>query len=151
MQQQSSETAEEDVQESLSELQKLASFSVTASLPAPAVLQSLQRLMSLYVKMWFNLRTLVFEIFFQESDVLAAAERIQQRLTEMMMVSEVAASTSSKGAILQEMQLYPHEKLQLHIDCLNALGEIISIEDVDDMGGVVSVIHAFFLTFFFFL
>jgi hypothetical protein len=27
------------------------------------------------------------------------------------------------------------EQLQVHMDCMNALGEIVSIEDVDDMGG----------------
>ena len=37
-----------------------------------------------------------------------------------------------------DMYLHPHEKLQLHMDCLNALGEIVTVEDVDDMGGVVS-------------
>ena len=30
-----------------------------------------------------------------------------------------------------------HEQLQVHMDCLNAVGEIVSIEDVDDMGGSV--------------
>lgn len=27
------------------------------------------------------------------------------------------------------------EQLQVHMDCMNALGEIVAIEDVDDMGG----------------
>ena len=31
----------------------------------------------------------------------------------------------------------PVEQLQVHMDCLDALGEIVSIEDVDDMGGAV--------------
>lgn len=33
--------------------------------------------------------------------------------------------------------LQPSEQLQVHMDCLNAVGEIVSIEDVDDMGGSV--------------
>jgi len=34
--------------------------------------------------------------------------------------------------------LKPHEKLQVHMDIMNAVGEIVSIEDVDDLGGSVS-------------
>lgn len=35
-------------------------------------------------------------------------------------------------------KLVGDEKLQLHIDCMNALGEIVSLEDVNDLGGAVS-------------
>ena len=31
----------------------------------------------------------------------------------------------------------PHEKLQVHMDIMNAVGEIVTIEDVDDLGGSV--------------
>lgn len=34
--------------------------------------------------------------------------------------------------------LRPDEQLQVHMDCINAVGEIVAIEDVDDMGGSVS-------------
>lgn len=51
------------------------------------------------------------------------------------------AKTESKFAdniiALDDLKLLPHEKLQLHMDCVNALGEIVGVEDVDDMGGVV--------------
>lgn len=30
------------------------------------------------------------------------------------------------------------EFLQVHIDCMNSVGEIITIDDVDDLGGSVS-------------
>ena len=33
--------------------------------------------------------------------------------------------------------LRPHEKLQVHMDIMNAVGEIVTIEDVDDLGGSV--------------
>lgn len=36
--------------------------------------------------------------------------------------------------------LRPNEQLQVHMDCLNAVGEIVSIEDVDDMGGSVRLL-----------
>lgn len=38
--------------------------------------------------------------------------------------------------------LQGEEKLQLHIDCMNSLGEIVSLEDVNDLGGAVSVLTA---------
>lgn len=31
------------------------------------------------------------------------------------------------------------ERLQVHMDCMNAAGEVVAIEDVDDMGGAVSL------------
>ncbi len=106
--------------------------------------------MSLYVKLWFNLRTLVFETFLQQNDVLAAAELIQQKLTEMMSISTTSTnSTNSSDAALESINLFPHEKLQLHMDCLNALGEIISVNDVDDMGGVVRDVEIIFPMFIF--
>ena len=39
------------------------------------------------------------------------------------------------------LRLRPEEQLQVHMDCLNAVGEIVTIEDVDDMGG--SVRHSY--------
>lgn len=38
--------------------------------------------------------------------------------------------------------LRPNEQLQVHMDCMNAVGEIVSIEDVDDMGGSVGPVFA---------
>lgn len=37
-----------------------------------------------------------------------------------------------------ELDLLSTEQLQVHMDCMNAVGEIVTIEDVDDMGGSVS-------------
>lgn len=34
--------------------------------------------------------------------------------------------------------LAPSERLQVHMDCMNAAGDVVAIEDVDDMGGAVS-------------
>lgn len=47
------------------------------------------------------------------------------------------------------VQLLPHEKLQIHMDCLNALGEIVNVDDVDDMGGVVRELFIYSLRIFF--
>jgi len=38
---------------------------------------------------------------------------------------------------LSEVVLQPQEQLQVHMDCLNALGEVVSVDDVVDMGGTV--------------
>ncbi len=38
----------------------------------------------------------------------------------------------------QSIQLLPHEKLQIHMDCMNSIGEVITVDDVDDLGGAVS-------------
>ena len=42
---------------------------------------------------------------------------------------------SVKALGLEEVILLPSEELQVHMDCMNAIGEIVSIEDVDEMGG----------------
>ncbi len=32
------------------------------------------------------------------------------------------------------------ERLQVHMDCMNAVGAVVAVEDVDDMGGSVSAL-----------
>ena len=39
---------------------------------------------------------------------------------------------------LQDVVLLPGETLKLHMDCMNSYGQIITIDDVDEMGGSVS-------------
>ena len=46
---------------------------------------------------------------------------------------------------LDHIILLANERLQLHIDCMNAYSQIISIEDVDDMKGTVSLFISFFI------
>jgi hypothetical protein len=70
------EEMNETLEETLKELQKLSVMSRT-HLPSSATQFALQRLMTLYVKLWFNLRTLVYETFLTESDVLDAGSLIQ--------------------------------------------------------------------------
>ena len=36
---------------------------------------------------------------------------------------------------MEGVRLLPTEQLQVHMDCMNALGQLAAIEDVDDMGG----------------
>ena len=44
-------------------------------------------------------------------------------------------------ALVGGVVLRAPERLQVHMDCVNALGEIVAIEDVDDMGGSVRLVH----------
>jgi hypothetical protein len=129
---------EEEEEAHLNELQKLSTSTLTP--PSAPILSALHRLMALYIKLWFHLRSLVYETFLSEKDVLEAGTAIQQKLDDIMNNPRVSVSSPSLnfGLNLNEVFLHSHEKLQLHMDCLNAMGEIVNIEDVDDMGGVVS-------------
>lgn len=42
-----------------------------------------------------------------------------------------------KLAALWDTTLERSQQLQVHMDCMNALGQVVKIEDVDDMGGQV--------------
>jgi hypothetical protein len=50
------------------------------------------------------------------------------------MTGEVQLDNS---ADMNDVKLKSSERLQVHMDCLNAHGQIVGIEDVDDMGGQV--------------
>jgi hypothetical protein len=57
------------------------------------------------------------------------------------MIGEIAVKDSSMGEGFNSLHLVGSERLQVHMDCMNALGQIVRIEDVDDMGGLVSPIQ----------
>lgn len=40
---------------------------------------------------------------------------------------------------LGDVTLTGQERLQVHLDLMNGVGDIVTIEDVDDMGGSVSL------------
>lgn len=44
--------------------------------------------------------------------------------------------TGTGGAM--DVTLGAGERLQVHVDCVDGLGAVVTIEDVDDMGGSVS-------------
>lgn len=54
------------------------------------------------------------------------------------MIGDISAKDSSLGEEFHSLHLVGSEQLQVHMDCMNALGQIVKIEDVDDMGGLVS-------------
>jgi hypothetical protein len=51
------------------------------------------------------------------------------------------SSFSSSLSYLDDVVLLGSERLQVHMDCMNALGQVVAIEDVDDMGGSVRNMH----------
>lgn len=116
----------------------------------------LNRMQQLYVKLWLHLRRIVHDVFLLHHDVLEAGTEIQQRLVNVFSgnYSSYANQLDHLDDIsnMQEsIQLLPHEKLQLHMDCMNALGEVITVDDVDDMGGacwtyIRASVHGIYLT-----
>lgn len=56
------------------------------------------------------------------------AEQKDSDLEGPLLLPDVHLHSSSVG----------EERLQVHMDCMNAAGEVVAIEDVDDMGGAVS-------------
>ncbi len=51
--------------------------------------------------------------------------------------SESPDAFAKNISLLNSIRLESSEKLLVHMDCMNALGQIVKIEDVDDMGGQV--------------
>lgn len=99
--------------------------------------RDIQRLHSLYIKLWFSLRGLAHDVFLAATDVLDAGTEIQ-RLLNALLCNE---PLDDDFPYLQSLpgHLQGDERLQLHIDCMNALGEIVSLEDVNDLGGAVRI------------
>lgn len=80
--------------------------------------------------------------------LLSCAYVYLQRKLDLVMKGQMDAEQEGVNIFEQEQwrslaldaaswSLRPHEQLQVHMDCLNAVGEIVTIEDVDDMGGSV--------------
>jgi hypothetical protein len=40
-------------------------------------------------------------------------------------------------SLRQHTKLSATEKLNIHLDCMNSLGQVITVDDVDDIGGAV--------------
>jgi hypothetical protein len=105
---------------------------------SPSFLQSLEdikRMMSLYVKLWFALRVLVHDLFLSSRDVLTAATELQRQLNDVLRNANDNSNVEVEFSLSMAGTMQANESLPLHIDCMNALGEIIALEDVQDMGG----------------
>lgn len=56
---------------------------------------------------------------------------------EVKLQSEEDAQLGYCTAALNDVVLTGQERLQVHLDLMNGVGDIVTIEDVDDMGGSV--------------
>jgi len=99
--------------------------------------KSMLRIQGLYYKITCILRWTVRTIFATRTDVLEAGSEIQQTIDAIMKGRQSLASYGAEGTFLDGFTLdsAAGEKIQVHIDCMNAIGQVVSIDDVDDMGG----------------
>lgn len=118
------------------------------------VTTSLQRLESLYSKLYIYMRRIVKVAFATHCDVLEAGTYLQRKMNlamsgqSLVETSDSAEVTQALTAVfassmydLDSVKLLPvTEYLTVHMDCMNAMGKVVSVEDVDDMNGNVSTI-----------
>ncbi len=126
-----------------------------------SVLNDVDRLERLYVKLWLCLRWAVFKAFTEHNDVLDAGSAVQVSsllyyvlllftLTVLLVAQDMLHTLMKTALAYDENISQPNnaqisrlwnttlsntEQLHVHMDCMNALGQIVKIEDVDDMGG----------------
>ena len=120
--------------------------------------RALSRLEGLYVKLWLGLRHSVRAAFQIHEDVLEAGKYVQRAMDLLMkgkatdelfhMLQEGTGGGHEEGLLdgikgfnllmssdLVGVVLQAGERVQVHMDCMNGFGEVVTIEDVDDMGG----------------
>lgn len=102
--------------------------------------ENLHRLEALYTKLFVGLRTSVKIGFSLHTDVLEAGTFIQKSMDSIMKGGSIPGYEGESpsyfgGFDLNNVVLLPGERLKLHMDCMNAYGQIITIDDVDEMGG----------------
>lgn len=107
----------------------------------PAVVRMravLSRLDSLYLKLQHCLGWAVRLAFSSYDDVLEAGQFVQLVLDAAMKGETVVEGVKipfPERLALQSVRLQGTEQLQVYMDCMNGFGKVVSIEDVDDMGG----------------
>lgn len=123
---------------------------------SPDIVKCVERLEGIYGKLLIGLRAAVKAAFSVHTDVLEAGTFVQQAMGTFMKGKQLPGIEISAEELVavDDFELLPGERLKLHMDCLNAHGQIVTIDDVDDMGGSVSVFMIFYgmtinrLTFF---
>ena len=117
-----------------------ANIPIEALRISASIVNAINRLEALYVKIWLGLRFVVREAFSMHNDVLDAATYIQQGIDDVMKGKPHSVILKDIPYLgLHEVVLVMDEQLLVHIDCLDALGRIVSIEDIDEMGGTIWV------------
>ena len=103
----------------------------------------IQRIESLNAKLVYCLRACIKSAFSVHSDVLDAGQAVQLTIDRMMKSSDPLTSDEIADGVLpvllplalRNVLLMGQEYLQVHMDCVNAHGSVVTIEDVDDLGG----------------
>lgn len=126
-------------------IDKLRKSEPTQSAVSPEVSRVISRLEALYAKLWLSFRWAVKVAFASFTDVLEAGTFLQQTMDLLLKSGgggRVAFPTGPEGELqypagldLEAVGLVGQERLQVHMDCVNALGKVVTIDDVDDAGG----------------
>jgi hypothetical protein len=91
----------------------------------------IDRMEVLHYKLCTAFRFAVKTAFSENADVLDAGGAVQEMMHSFM----TGESDIDDCSDMKHVKLLPSERLQVHMDCLNAHGQLVGIEDVDDMGG----------------
>jgi len=94
-------------------------------------LKAIATLEYLYFKAWVALRWAVRTAFSVCHDVLDAGDAVQKYLHDILH-SNGSANCSHCTDVVDG---YFNGNIRVHMDCMNAIGQVVKIEDVDDMGG----------------
>ncbi len=106
---------------------------------------SIRRLKNLYRKLVCVLLWSTRCAFSANSDVLDACTEVQSMVDNLLKGKNTVKDYGYEN--IQDYHNLVHlldgtvldtdagERLQVHVDCMNALGKVVTIEDVDDMGG----------------
>lgn len=92
----------------------------------------------LYVKLWLGLRWAAQKAFNTYQDVLEAGTEVQGLMEAVLggACEETRQLWVAAGLRkLNDVALGPDEKLRVHMDCIDGMGRIVSVDDVQDMGG----------------
>jgi len=89
------------------------------------------RMEAMHQKLCTSFRYAVSTTFSEHGDVLDAGGAVQEMMHSIM----TGETNVDCAGSLNNVKLMPSERLQVHMDCLNAHGQVVGIEDVDDMGG----------------
>eukprot|EP01035_Chromulina_nebulosa_P016900 gene16900-22389_t len=98
------------------------------------IVNVINRLTNLYYKLCYGFRIIVKYAFASIIDVLDAGNYIQTTLESYMRGKKLDIEGLT-GLIESHLTLKDKETLQLHFDCMNSFGQVISVDEVDELGG----------------
>ena len=98
-----------------------------------------ERLRNLYFKLCCTLRWAVRATMAVQSDVYDVATEVRS-IVDSVMKGKVSVAMFGDDAARHNLDEIRYsssdgEELKVHIDCMNAFGQLVTIDDIDDMGG----------------